>query len=182
MPSPTFTFDFVPRVDESWALHKAHRRSAARVTQYWFPAIIEAGLVTEFLRSGSAAIGASALFLGTTLLTVPLVVRLRHRNYWRANGWALERIQETVDAGGITARQGTVETHFAWTHWTSGSQVGDLLVIATGPKLQGRTKYFARRGLTEPERWEEFVTFVSSQLGARSSGPGVAQSRTRSRS
>lgn len=172
----SFVLRLTPTVEDYEAVLAARRRATRAV---W----LDRGMGVVYLVLGLVMLlgtawdlgGAPWLLLGAVLLVLGFgfltgrTGRWYRRLFtWRSNPGMFVPVEETVDDDGISTVSDDRVQQFAWSHWTSVLELPEHVVVATSPRGNASINVLARRGLEEPERWDELVRFVRERVGTRS--------------
>ncbi len=167
-----FTFAHTPTVADSdrlWALQQGRRR-------IWFFRLVPTlGLLVGVaaLASGDAVIATFLLVLDAVVVLLLLFMwLLRKRLYWKSNPSALAPVTVAVSETEVRMTQAGREGSYPWSTWGSCLVATDALVLRYTPsRLSAGVVLLPRRGLVQPERWDELTAFVALRVPVHASSP-----------
>ena len=160
-----FLLAYMPTVADFEQLHQL-RQGSRRV---WLlrltpPAAVVVGLIA--LATGDVAMGAVLVSCGVALgVCAVLLWWLRTRRVFRANPAALAPLEEVVDERRVTVttKPGASST-VPWGLWGVLHVTSDLIVLLASDSRLASGAFLPRRGLLEPQRWNELVCFVAARV------------------
>lgn len=167
-----FVLRFTPTIDDYERVAAARRRATGAV---WLDRLMGVvylvlGLVvvlgTEWTVGGIPflLLGVVLLVFGFGFATGRASRWYRRLFTWRSNPSLFLPAEDVVDAIGIRSVSDGQVQESTWSHWTSVLELPEHLVVATSPRGNASFNVLTRRGLVEPERWDELVRFVRERV------------------
>jgi hypothetical protein len=172
---PRFVLRSTATVDDLEKIVRARRRATGAVWLDRLSGVVYLALgllmVSGTLWGDTGAVGV-VLGVAVLVLSVAFLSGLWGRWYrraftWRSNPALFRPTEDTVDASGIRSVSDGQVQEFAWSHWTSVLELPEHLVVATSPRGNATVNVLTRRGLDDPQRWDELVRFVRDRVGQR---------------
>lgn len=170
--STRFVLRCTPTVDDYEKVAAARRRATGAVWLDRVMGVVYAvvGVVmvlgTAWSLDGAPwlLVGLGILVFGFATLTGRSGRWYRRLFTWRSNPGLFLPVEDTVDGQGIRSVSDGQVQETTWSHWTSVLELPGHLVVATSPRGNASVNVLTRRGLEEPERWDELVRFVRERV------------------